>query len=496
VWGVARPLEAGATVQVEEWAAGAFRPVPGGTVPVGPRGYFRRTLRMGAAVREATLDELAALGVDTLKITVPWRALAPAPEARARPAGFDPADPAQYEGWGPYDQAVVGARRRGLEVFVGVAGPAPDWATAGRSEPVGVLRPDPEEFGAFVRAVGRRWSGSYEGLPRVGLWSVWNEPNLPRFLLPQRSSSRARTPVAPHVYRRLYLAAHAGLSATGHGEDAILMGELLPIGRNPTSSRSSLRPLEFLREMACVDARMRPFRGRAARARGCTGYRALPGLGVAHHPYTPPAGPRVRPRHPDDVTIGVLPRLVRALDRLGRARRLPRGMEVWITEFGFQTDPPDDFGARLASVPRFMAQSEWIAARSPRVGSWSQYPLVDDELTGEGVLRFGGFQSGLRFRDGRVKPAVYEAYRRPLWVRDLGRGRVSVFGGVRSGDRSSTPVSIEARLGRGPYRRVGSAPLGPRGYFSRTLRLSRAPSLTFRFRWGDETSRPVRAARR
>ena len=454
-----------------------------------------RVVHSGTAARDATLDELVALGVDTLKITVPWRALAPAPGSRNRPAGVDLADPAAYSGWGPYDEALIGARRRGLEVFVGVAGPAPEWATSGRSDPDGVLRPDPEEFGAFVRAVGQRWSGSYHGLPRVALWSVWNEPNLPRFLLPQRSSSAARTPVAPHVYRRLYLAAHAGLSATGHGDDAVLMGELLPIGRRPTSSRSSLRPLEFLREMACVDRRMRPFRGRAARARGCTRYRRLTGLGVAHHPYTPPAGPGVRPRHRDDVTIGVLPRLVRELDRLGRAGRLPRGMEVWVTEFGFQTDPPDSFGARLRSVPRFMAESEWIAARSPRVGSWSQYPLVDDELTGEGVLRFGGFQSGLRFRDGRAKPSVYEAYRRPLWVRDLGGGRVAVFGGVRSGDGSSIPVSIEARLGRGPYRRVASARLGPRGYFSRTLRLSRASSRTFRFRWGDEASRPVSAGR-
>jgi hypothetical protein len=222
----------------------------------------------------------------------------------------------------------------------------------------------------------------------------------------------------------------------------------------------------------------------------------LPGTGIAHHPYTPAGGPRVRPRNADDVTIGTLDRMVRALDRLGRAGRLRRGLPVFLTEFGFQTDPPDAFGARMRRVPGFLGESEWLAVRSSRIGSWSQYPLVDDELTGEGVLRFGGFQSGLRFRDGRAKAGVYEAYRRPLWVRDLGRGRVEVFGGVRTGDGSSTPVRIESRLGRGAYRRVATARLGPRGYFRRVLRISHAQRRTFRFRWGDQLSRRAAAARR
>ena len=453
-----------------------------------------RVLRSGPEVREATLDELKSLGVDTLKLTVSWRGLAPS--GGRRPNGFAATDPAAYAGWEPYDAAVTGAARRGLEVLLQVAGPAPDWATGGRSEPAGVLRPEPVAFGGFVEAVGRRYSGSYGGLPRVALWSVWNEPNLPRYLLPQRTSSRARTPVSPHLYRRLYETAHAGLVASGHGGDVILLGELLPIGRNPTSSRSSVRPLEFLREMACVDRRLRAFHGRAARSRGCSRFRALPARGVAHHPYTPPAGPRVRPRNRDDVTIGTLDRLVRELDRLGRRRRVPRGLEVWITEFGFQTDPPDTFGAPLRRVPGFMAESEWIAASSSRVGSWSQYPLVDDELSGEGVLRFGGFQSGLRLRDGGAKPGVYAAYQRPLWVRDAGRGRVGVFGAVRAGDGSTTPARIETRLGGGAWRTVATARLGPRGYFTRTLRLSQAARRAFRFRWGDEVSRTVRAARR
>lgn len=455
-----------------------------------------RLINSTASVRDASLDELVALGVDTVKFTIDWRSFAPA--GRQRPAGFQAADPAAYpaERWAPYDDAIAGAQRRGIEPFLQVTGPAPDWAAPGRSDPPGISRPDPEEFGSFVRAVGTRYSGSYSGLPGVGLWSIWNEPNLPRFLLPQRSSTRARTPVAPHLYRRLYLAAHAALTASGHGQQTILMGELLPVGRPPTSSRASMRPLEFLRELACVDRRGRPYRGPAARARECTGYEPLPGTGVAHHPYTQSGGPGVRPPHPDDVPIGSIARLIRTLDLLGRRGRLRRGMPVFLTEFGFQTDPPDPIQTPIRRVPGYLGESEAIALASPRIGSVSQYPLVDDELKGEGLARFGGFQSGLRFADGRPKPGVYGAYQRPLHVRGRTPSTVELLGGVRTGDAGDT-VRIETRLGRGRFRPVGGAVrLSARGYFRRVVRVRNAARRQFRFRAGGEVSRAARPSSR
>lgn len=446
-------------------------------------------------VREARLDEFRALGVDVVKINVDWRRIAPA----ERPA--DPADPAAYDpaAWAPYDAAVTGAAARGMRVLLTVGGPAPDWASAGASEPVqGVMRPDASEFGAFARAVGTRYSGSYQppappvpgggddpgllpglpfpparasqqqsrssALPPVSLWSVWNEPNLVRFLQPQRDSRRR--PLSPHLYRELYLAAHAGLTQSGHGRDTILIGELLPVGKTARSARSSVRPLEFLREMACVDRRLRRYRGSAARRRGCDGFRALPGSGVAVHPYTSgiSAPPSTRPRRRDDVSISTLSRLTRLLDRLGSRKRLAvRAMPVWITEFGFQTDPPERFGADLRRVPGYMAESEYIAWRNRRVKSVSQYPLVDD-----GDL--AGFQSGLRFTDGRAKPHVYRAYEMPLHARRTSRRTVELFGGVRAA--AGGRVAIEARSRGGHWRRVRQARLNGRGYFRVRLRAS------------------------
>src|SRR3712207_5021465 len=107
-------------------------------------------------------------------------------------------------------------------------------------------------------------------LPRVDLYSVWNEPNLANWLAPQYANG---VPFAPHYYRRMLYAAKSGLSDTGHGSDGFLIGELLPYG----ASRTRIRPLAFMREMACVNRRFRPYRGRAARKRRCNKFRALPG---------------------------------------------------------------------------------------------------------------------------------------------------------------------------------------------------------------------------
>ena len=457
-----------------------------------------RLLSRGAAVRSQTLDELSGLGVDVVKLTLRWRDVAPG--GSSRPAGFRADDPAAYpaERWQAYDEAIAAAAARRLEVLVQLSGPAPDWASEGRSRPAGVYRPSPREFGRFAAAVGRRYSGGFAGLPRVSMWSIWNEPNLPRFLLPQRAANRARTPASPHVYRGLLVAAVGGLAATGHAGDTIMIGELLPVGRRSRTTTSSLRPLEFLRELACVDSRYRPFRGRAARLRRCQRFRRLPGNGLAYHPYTQPRRPPLAPPpHPDDATIGQLGRIVRTLDRLGRRGRLGRGMTLHLTEFGYQTDPPDRLHTPLRRVDDYLAEAEYLAFRNPRVGSWSQYPLVDDPLQGSGLLRFGGFQSGLRFADGRAKPGVYAGYRMPIFVRALSGSRVEVFGGLRRADGGGT-ASVESRAPGSAFAPVpgGSVQLGPRGYFRAFFSLPAARRREFRIVAGGITSRRVRAVRR
>ena len=42
----------------------------------------------------------------------------------------------------------------------------------------------------FARAISSRYSGRFDGYPFVRFWSVWNEPNLTRFLAPQFNARR------------------------------------------------------------------------------------------------------------------------------------------------------------------------------------------------------------------------------------------------------------------------------------------------------------------
>ena len=66
----------------------------------------------------STLDRLKRLGVDSMRVTMLWKAIAPAPTSTAAPAGFDASNPASYPAldWAPYDRLVALARARGIAV--------------------------------------------------------------------------------------------------------------------------------------------------------------------------------------------------------------------------------------------------------------------------------------------------------------------------------------------------------------------------------------------
>ena len=166
--------------------------------------------------------------------------------------------------------------------------------------------------------------------------------------------------------------------------------------------------------------------------------------GFAHHPYQrggsrPPAEP---PQAAGEITISSPSRLRRVLDQAARRGRIRRGLPVFYTEFGFQTNPPDRiFGVRATLQPAYINQSDWMAYRDPRVRAVAQYKLIDE-------ASLASFQSGLRFIDGRAKPA-YDAYRLPIWV--SGRGsRLRVYGQVRPApDSTPQTVLIQVRPPRG-----------------------------------------------
>jgi len=446
-------------------------------------------LESGPGVAATALDDIDALGADSVRSLVLWARVAPGrrPANATDPRAYPPA------AWDPYDDLVRGTRARGLGLILSPSTPIPVWASRCKHR-TATCKPDPKAYRAFVTALGRRYSGSYADenqgggvLPRVTRWSLLNEPNQPGWLTPQYERRRGRlVATAAVVYRALARAGIAGLKASGHGRDQVLLGETGPIGRfTGPLARRPIAPVEFLRKLFCLTPG-----GRRSKARGCRGFKRFAVSGFAHHPYQrggsrPPAEP---PEAAGEITISAPGRLRRVLDAAARARRIPRRLPVYYTEFGFQTNPPDRiFGVRAALQPAYLNQSDWMAYRDRRVRGVGQYKLVDD-------APLPSFQSGLRFGDGRPKPG-YAAYRLPIWV--SGRGaRLRVYGQVRPAT-NGTPQTV--RIQRRPPKGGAFATVrtvtvrSRRGQF--LVRVPRRPGV-WRLVWGSLVSRDARVAPR
>jgi hypothetical protein len=371
-------------------------------------------VRSGPGPREATLNEIKALGADAIRIEVKWSEVAPDATANSQPA-FDATDPAAYPGFEPYDDLVQRATAKGFRILITLAPDAPDWATAGGRG--GNYKVDSRDFADFARAVGKRYSGVYAGLPKVTWWSLWNEPNHIFFIKPRSQ--------APRVYRRLVERGLPALKSVVPGA-RVLVGELAPVG----TATKVIGPLRFVQQWLCLDKSFKRLRGRTARIAGCNGFKRVSASGFAHHPYGP-VGTVFKGR--DIVNMVGIRRLASGLDKAGRAGRISRRLGIYNTEFGYQTNPPDPFiGTTPGRQAEILNTLEEFSYRYSRLKSYSQYLLYDDPArTGSAALKWAGFQTGLRFHGGTTKPA-YDAYRLPISVKKQRRG-VRIWGRVRPG---------------------------------------------------------------
>lgn len=391
------------------------------------------------ATRDAALNDIASLGVHSLRVVVYWHDVAPAKNSRVKPK-FDPADPAGYD-WSRYDPVLDAAKARGWSVLMTLSGPVPRWATNGARDTV--TRPSPNEFRMFVTAAARHFAD------RVGTWSIWNEPNHPQFLGPQYSVHHR--PASPKIYRALYFAALRGFATAGV-KPQVLVGETAPRGTGKV-----VAPLTFLRGVLCLDSHYH-------RAGSC---KALPAAGYAHHAYTTRKGPFFKPPGPNDVTIGVLSRLTRALDRAGRAGRIRKRIPIWLTEFGIQSKPDPLLGVSFAQQAEFEAISERIAYDNPRVVAFSQYLLRDDKpRPGPRLDRYSGFESGLKTAGGKAKPSM-AAFRLPLAARRSG-ARASLWGLVRPAGARTQAVVLYADAHKS-FRRLRAVTTGAHGFWRLTV---------------------------
>jgi hypothetical protein len=418
-----------------------------------------------------TMSTFRALGVRMVRIIVVWAQIAPGATARNAPAGFNPSNPSSYPqaNWAPYDEMIELAHEDGLGVDLTLSGGAPRWAE-GPGIPASALdnqfwawRPSASAFGQFVRAAGRRYSGTYvppgqtAPLPRVNFWAAWNEPNFGEDLGPQAVDG-STVSVAPGMYRSLASQMWNGLQATGHGHDTFLIGEFAPMGLSGAAGPghpqglpgdfSQTKPLQFLRTLYCVDSNYRELRGRAARSVGCpataAGSRSFrrqnPALfnatGVADHPYSFTGSPPnvETSTDPDIATFPRIPNLEHALDRVQRVYGSGKRFPIYNTEYGYITHPPNRFSyPSPATAAYYINWAEYLSWKQPRVATTMQYLLYDPTQTVATSSGDGGFASGLDTVNGKAKPG-YAAYRLPLLlpVTSTRRGRsLEVWGCVR-----------------------------------------------------------------
>ncbi len=452
-------------------------------------------LYRGDRVATQTVQELARLGVDTVRISLHWRAVAPRHRALRKPAPLR-YDPATFD---RYDHLLRAAAAAQVDVLVNVTGGAPLWATGRlRGRPVSLqYKPDPRELGRFVAKLGRRYSGQVRDenqgrrlLPRVRTWSIWNEPNQGALLQPQWERDRYGTwrPASPRIYRRLARWALWGLRRSGHARSTVLLGETAPSGVDDRGPTRAMRPGIFLRELLCLDGGL----DRRDEGEGCDFIRRGPleVSGFAHHPYSivaPPDQPHVNAQ---DMTLADRGRLIRVLDAAARHGRLPRDLPLWSTEYGYQTMPPDPLrGVLLEDHADWLVRAERLTWADPRVAAHAQFLMLDDvprrDAPRHSTRYWGTYQSGLRFADGRRKPA-YAAYALPF----DGPARVArgapmwLWGLVRAApDGEPQEVQLELRApGAATFVPVGAPILvtDPRGYFA----VWPAPrSGTWRYRW-------------
>jgi hypothetical protein len=431
----------------------------------------------------AAVQEMKDLGVDVIRTNVLFYRVYDNFTDRTRPAGFDPSDPnsPQYTRWSYTDKVVELARAAGIKVLFTVSGPGPFWAsdTPSKCRGRGICpwKPNAKVFGQFVEAVAKRYRG------KVDWYSIYNEPNIGKtsggagWLMPQTTSSRAgRVYSAGVQYRKLWQAGYKAIAKQDPARRGrVLFGEMAAISE----------PLPKFYAALCLDPSGKPFKGALRKAHDCGRVSKLNIGGWAIHPYNQGGfGPPNRTTSSKTaLPQQYIPRLHRLMARAAARGRVPGGKGIYVTEFGYQTNPPDRISRITPKLhARYINESDRLFYGDSRVKTVSQYQLVD-------VTDVTQYNSGLRFAGGtKKKKASYDAYRIPIVVTKKSSRTVEVYGQVRPARQArlanafSAPELQFAPPGRG-FQTIKRPALNSVGIFRTNVSRSGAAAGRWRIKW-------------
>ncbi|MCW2949857.1 MAG: hypothetical protein JWN41_870 [Thermoleophilia bacterium] len=350
--------------------------------------------------RAAILDTQHGLGAGVIRFQLRFDQVAKCdPASAARTAPVTSYANTCYDFSVP-DAVVQGAHQRGMDVLLSIYG-VPSWEFGKNFNWTGQTDADFNNFAsdlaAFARAAATRYDGAH-GMPRVGEWTIWNEPNGGYFFEPRFDSNHNL--IGPQRYARMYDAAARNIKAV---DPALLVavGPTAPMPRD-------LPPLTWARAALPV----------------------LQALGSpidawAHNGYMGSQAPFSTTLTDPVVGLGNIGDLTTLIDQFPITARKP----IWVTEFGYQTPPSAQSAVPPATQSALLGEAFYFAWSNPRITTIIWYSLSDDG----GAENPGAFQAGLYYVSGRCgaavcpKPAARN-FQHTIYVAPVKANKVFVWG--------------------------------------------------------------------
>jgi hypothetical protein len=418
--------------------------------------WFNRTVDAGAGI---------------IRLGITWPTVAP---GSARPP--DPTNPGStaYD-FSSIDGAVRDAQARGLKVMLTV-NTAPTWAEGpGRpaSAAPGSWKPNPTDVADFIQTVAARYSGNFDPdgagpqpvLPFADALQVWNEPNQDTWLAPQ---FQGKAIIGPDYYRVMLNASFKAIKSV-NPQMLVVTGGTSPYGDPPGGpyppGGARVRPVQWWEEFLCVRLK----KGKKKKGKkpkhvrtGCAGQPLFDVL--AHQPIdNTGGGPMAHGPHGFDASTPDLRRVVDVLRAGERLGTVSGGKHpVWVTEFWWDSKPPNPVGAPLGKQARWLEQSLYLFWKG---GADTAINFAIRDSTEFPDAR-NGFQSGLFFLDGRPKPAL-TAFRFPFVTERINKRSLGAWGKSPAAGK----LVIQRKQG-GRWKSVKKLRVGKGSVFTAKLKLS------------------------
>jgi len=344
--------------------------------------------------REVALSRARAMGVTTIRMNILWWQ----PIPRSQRAQTTVPSPIRYD-FSAWDGAIARARAYGIKTQLDLTGDPPAWACGSKKPPYACdgFRPSVPLFQHFAAAAAQHFKG------RVSRYSIWNEPNWYTWLSPHDE--------APILYRNLYIAGYNAIKSVDPSAE-VVMGETAP----HFQPNISTPPLQFIREMVCVNKKLKRIRGADEKCLGGP----LKLDAYATHPYDFTHKPTKRRENPDELTLANIRRLPKLLNKLrkkGLIEPSTKRFPIYLTEHGYFIGGSRGVPERKRA--QWIVQAWQMAQENRRVKEMVHYVFVSPPADAPSAY----FDMGLIAQNG-VRRASYFALQN--WIQQaVAAGKVA-----------------------------------------------------------------------